>query len=177
MNHPTFEVLTTADAGPDTPRGAALLALNNAHASELSWLEPAGLADLVGQAWLALRIGDIDAFMLALDQTAAYDSPNFNWFRARYPRFVYVDRVVVAPAARGRGFARQLYDALIGAASGAGHELIVCEVNIDPPNPGSDAFHAALGFAEVGSASIHGGAKTVRYLARALASLRNEVTE
>jgi uncharacterized protein len=168
MDHLKLEALTSADAGPDTPRGANLLALNNAHAGELSWLEPAALGHLVDQAWLALRIGDVDAFMLALDQTAAYDSPNFNWFRARHSRFVYVDRIVVAPTARGRGHARRLYDALIRAASEAGHERIVCEVNISPPNPGSDAFHAALGFAEVGSASIHGGAKTVRYLARPL---------
>jgi hypothetical protein len=170
MDHLKLEALTSADAAPDAPRGATLLALNNAHASELSWLEPAALADLVDQAWLALRIGDVDAFMLALDQDATYDSPNFNWFRGRYSRFVYVDRVVVAPAARGRGHARRLYDALIRAASEAGHERIVCEVNISPPNPGSDAFHAALGFVEVGSASIHGGAKTVRYLARSLKS-------
>jgi predicted GNAT superfamily acetyltransferase len=45
-----------------------------------------------------------------------------------------------------------------------GHELIACEVNADPPNPASDAFHAALGFKPVGLAAIHGGSKTVRYL-------------
>jgi uncharacterized protein len=45
---------------------------------------------------------------------------------------------------------------------------VVCEVNISPPNPASDAFHAALGFAEVGSASVYGESKTVRYLSRAL---------
>jgi predicted GNAT superfamily acetyltransferase len=37
-----------------------------------------------------------------------------------------------------------------------------------PPNPASDAFHAALGFAEVGSARLFDGMKTVRYLARPL---------
>ena len=36
------------------------------------------------------------------------------------------------------------------------------------PNPASDAFHAALGFSEVGGGAIHGGAKTVRYLTRVL---------
>jgi uncharacterized protein len=40
---------------------------------------------------------------------------------------------------------------------------VVCEVNIDPPNPASEAFHLALGFKEVGQATIHGGTKTVRY--------------
>jgi predicted GNAT superfamily acetyltransferase len=168
MDRRTLEALTGADTEPDTPRGATLLALNNAHAGELSWLAPGDLARLVDQAWLALRIGDVDAFILVLDQSAAYDSPNFGWFRARYSHFVYVDRIVVAPAARGRGLARQLYEEVIRRASQAGHERIVCGVNIDPPNPESDAFHAALGFAEIGSASIHGGAKTVRYLARAL---------
>jgi hypothetical protein len=45
---------------------------------------------------------------------------------------------------------------------------VVCEVNADPPNPASDAFHAALGFAAVGSAANHGGGKTVRYFCREL---------
>jgi uncharacterized protein len=167
-NQPNLDTLTPADAGPGTPLGTALLALNNAHASELSWLAPSGLTSLVAQAWLGLRIGEVDAFMLVLDESAAYDSPNFGWFRARYPRFLYVDRIVVASHARGRGLARHLYDALIAAASRTRHERIVCEVNISPPNPASDAFHAALGFAAIGSASIHGGTKTVRYLERLL---------
>ena len=78
------------------------------HAIELSWLDPARLQSLLVQAFYARRIGELDAFLLALDQTVAYDSPNYLWFRQRYPRFVYVDRVVVAPAARGRGYARLL---------------------------------------------------------------------
>jgi hypothetical protein len=149
------------------PFGRTLLALNNAHAQELSWLEPERLADLVGKAFLALRIGTVDAFLLAFDESADYDSPNFLWFRARYARFVYVDRVVVAPASRGRGYARRLYENLFDAASRTGRARIVCEVNSVPPNPLSDAFHAALGFSEVGRAAIHDGSKTVRYLLRA----------
>ena len=104
--------------------------------------------------------------MLAFDQDARYDSPNFIWFRARYPRFVYVDRIVVAPTARGRGCARRLYDDLFEHAVRAGHDRIVCEVNKTPPNAASDAFHAALDFVEVGTASVHGGSRTVRYLSR-----------
>src|SRR6266566_911945 len=62
--------------------GKALLALNNAHAEALSWLEPDKLRYLAAHAFLARRIGDLDAFILALDQDASYDSPNFLWFRA-----------------------------------------------------------------------------------------------
>lgn len=148
--------------------GQALLALNNAHALELSWLEPERLAKLVAEAFVARRVGVADALLLAFDQDADYDSVNFLWFRERFDRFVYVDRVVVADAARGRGLARRLYDDLFAAARAVGHARIVCEVNSDPPNPASDAFHAALGFIPVGTAEIHGGKKTVTYLERVL---------
>jgi predicted GNAT superfamily acetyltransferase len=162
----TVTPLTTNDlAGAD---GAALLALNNAHAVELSWLEPERLAHLVDQAFVARRVGVADALLLTFDQAADYDSVNYLWFRERYPAFVYVDRVVVDDAARGRGLARALYDDLFAAAKAAGHQRIVCEVNSDPPNPASDRFHAALGFVTVGTAAIHGGKKTVTYLERVL---------
>jgi len=168
MSNPALQFLSAPETAFGTPLGAALLELNNSHAAELSLLTPEQLADLVRQAYRAWRIGEVDGFMLALDETAIYDSPNFQWFRQRFPRFIYVDRIVVASAARGRGLARMLYDELISQASQSGHERIVCEVNISPPNLTSDAFHTALGFTEVGSASIHGGAKTVRYLERRL---------
>lgn len=150
-----------AAIGPDCQ--AALLVLNNTHAVELSWLDPERLAVLLGRAFHARRIGRVAAFLLAFDQRADYDSPNYLWFRERYARFVYVDRVVVAAAARARGHARRLYADLVRRAAAAGHDVIVCEVNSRPPNPASDALHAALGFREVGQATIHGG-KAVRYL-------------
>jgi len=152
----------------DPAQASRVLALNNEHAEELSWLDAARLAELVGRAFLARRIGAVDAFLLAFDQDADYDSPNFLWFRSRYPRFVYVDRIVVDRSARGRGHARRLYDDLFQQARRAGHQRIVCEVNREPPNRASDSFHAALGFTEVGLAAIHGGSKTVRYLSRLL---------
>ena len=147
---------------------ASVLALNNEHAAELSWLEPDGLSTLIGTAFYAARIGELEAFLIAFDQDAAYDSPNFHWFCERYGRFVYVDRIAVAASARGKGHARRLYRDLFDRAAAAGHEMIACEVNSDPPNPASDAFHAALGFVEVGQASIHGGKKSVRYFVRSV---------
>ncbi|MCG7503454.1 GNAT family N-acetyltransferase [Mesorhizobium retamae] len=147
---------------------AAVLVLNNENAAELSWLEPQELSALITTSFSASRIGDVEAFLLTFDQTATYDSPNFLWFRERYPSFVYVDRIVVAASARGRGHARRLYEDLFARAAAAGHDIVTCEVNLDPPNPGSDAFHAALGFREVGEAVIHGGKKAVRYYAKQL---------
>jgi GNAT superfamily N-acetyltransferase len=109
MSDSALRSVGPADVLRDSALGGALLALNNAHAQELSWLEAERLEYLISEAFLARRIGELDAFLLAFDQDAQYDSPNFIWFRARYPRFVYVDRIVVAPSARGRGCARRLY--------------------------------------------------------------------
>jgi predicted GNAT superfamily acetyltransferase len=164
MNDAEPGSVDVADMLRDEALGKALLALNNAHAQELSWLEAERLEYLISEAFLARRIGHVDAFLLAFDQDARYDSPNFIWFRARHPRFVYVDRIVVAPSARGRGCARRLYADLFEHAVRARHDRVVCEVNKIPPNPASDAFHAALGFVEIGTASVHGGSRTVRYL-------------
>jgi predicted GNAT superfamily acetyltransferase len=72
--------ITRAAAGRATSLGQILLELNNAHARELSWLEPEQLEDLIGQAFRARRIGKVDAFLLALDQDANYIS------RSRYSR-------------------------------------------------------------------------------------------
>jgi len=170
MHHQELQEVAPAEISPGQPLGDALLALNNAHAQELSWLEPERLMHLLAQAFLVRRIGNLDAFLLAFDQDADYDSPNFLWFPLRYPRFVYVDRIVVASSARGRGCAHQLYCHLFEHAGTGGHERVVCEVNSRPPNPASDAFHAALGFVEVGGASVYDGSRTVRYLSRPLST-------
>ncbi|MCM0000692.1 MAG: GNAT family N-acetyltransferase [Erythrobacter sp.] len=144
-----------------------LLALNNRSALETSWLEPARFDHMVMSAFAALYVPETQALLLTFDQRADYDSPNFLWFRDRFERFVYVDRIVVDAAARGLGLARKLYEQLFDLALEAGHDLLACEVNSQPPNPGSDAFHAAMGFVEAGSAALT-PEKTVRYLTRPL---------
>jgi predicted GNAT superfamily acetyltransferase len=147
---------------------SALLDLNNANKTELSFLDEEGFQHLLNQSYLATCVGWTKAFLISLDQDADYGGVNFCWFRDRYDRFIYIDRIVVAPEARGRGIAKALYENLIDYARRDGHEQIVCEVNSEPPNPGSDAFHASFGFQAVGEATIHAGTKTVRYLCLSL---------
>ena len=145
-----------------------LLALNNANVTELSLLTMARFQQLISAAWAAWSNAEHSLLLLAFEQSATYDGTNYQWFRARYDNFVYVDRVVVAERARGQGLAGALYASLFAQAAEAGHALVCCEVNVQPPNLVSDAFHAKLGFAEVGQAAIPPG-KVVRYLTRALA--------
>ncbi len=142
--------------------------LNEDHAVELSSLTSARLEQLMAAAFLADADSTGDALLLAFDQDGDYDSPNFLWFRERYARFVYVDRVVVSATRRGEGLARQLYERLFAGARATGHDCVVCEVNYDPPNPASDLFHEKLGFNEVGRAHLSDRGKGVRYLFKAL---------
>jgi predicted GNAT superfamily acetyltransferase len=142
-----------------------LLALNNAHAVELSWLEKQRFDDMIVNAFYARGIGPAKAFLIAFDQTAHYDNFNFLWFRARYESFIYIDRIVVDSAFRGQGAARALYQDLFDHAKSQRQNLIVCEVNEVPPNPASDMFHKQMGFNVVGESLTPSG-KRVQYLAR-----------
>jgi uncharacterized protein len=142
-------------------------ALNAANESETSPLTQARFDQMLFQSLVSWAVGERDAFLIVFDQNCAYDSANYLWFKARYPSFAYVDRVVVAPQARGRGVARQLYERLFREAHAARFDSIVCEVNFEPPNPASEALHRRLGFSEVGRAMLENG-KGVRYLRRLL---------
>lgn len=180
-------VVRIADAtAADLP---AVLALNEANVPHVGALDAPKLARLWGEAF-ALRVARLDGarggvaggggagggvvgFLLAMVESADYESPNFRWFVARYPRFVYVDRIAVAEGFRGQGVGRRLYadvEALAGrrgAGEGEHAAWLTCEVNLAPPNPGSMAFHARLGFAGVGERWDEGGATGVRMLAKA----------
>lgn len=152
------------------PVREALLALNNANARETSYLTPGDWKALVAATFSATCVGT-QAFLTALDQDSSYDGQNFNWFRDRYERFVYIDRIVVDSSLRGQGVGRLLYEDLFRRMHDAGQLYVGCEINLSPPNPASDAFHLRLGFSEKGSAKLIGRDKTVRYFVKTLASL------
>jgi uncharacterized protein len=142
-----------------------ILALNAESVHFLSPLAPERLAHLHAQAAyhrvVASDGGEVQAFLLALPETAIYDSPNFHWFAASYPRFLYIDRVVVSAAHQGQGLGRLLYDNLIAFARTSGIARVACEFDVDPPNPASERFHAGYGFAEVGTQHVGPARKRV----------------
>jgi predicted GNAT superfamily acetyltransferase len=114
--------------------------------------------------------GAIAAFLLAFREGAPYDSPNYLWFVERYPRFVYIDRIVVAPSHRGSGLGAKLYDDIVAFAARARVPWLTCEFDIEPPNPGSKLFHNRMGFREVGTHTIRGGTKRVSLQAKPIAA-------
>jgi predicted GNAT superfamily acetyltransferase len=143
-----------------------LLRLNNQNARETSPLSRDKLANMVAAAAVASVIEPGIAFLLAFGQGDNFDGGHFRWFRERLDRFLYVDRIVVGDGHRRNGLGRLLYQDLLRRAELLGHSHVACEVNVRPPNPTSDAFHASFGFTEMGRATIDDGAKTVRYLVR-----------
>ena len=142
-----------------------LLALNNAHAKETSWLDEIQLDALMQKACYARGVKPAEAFLLALDPSAKYDNRNFNWFRERYRNFVYIDRIVVASTSRRQGLAGALYADLIEWAAQREYDFVGCEVNKVPPNLSSDVFHEKMGFTQVGEGHLSAD-KQVRYLVR-----------
>jgi hypothetical protein len=146
-----------------------ILDLNNEHAIETSLLDLAAAERLLAMCFYAKCVSPgMRGFLLALDQDAAYDNQNFRWFRRRFERFVYIDRVIVAQDARGQGLARLMYEDLVAESKAAGHVRVVCEVNIDPPNEGSLAFHRSMEFVALADVVLKGGSKRVRYLVKEL---------
>lgn len=131
-----------------------VLALNRDSVQFLSPMDEDRLRELRGFGGLhrVLEVdGEVVAFLIALDEGAAYDSENYRWFTRKRGGFVYVDRVVVSPRHRKRGYASLLYEALFEYARERGASEVVCEFNLEPVNEASRAFHTSRGFAEVGT--------------------------
>jgi predicted GNAT superfamily acetyltransferase len=147
--------------GPrDFPR---LLALNNAHAAEVNELTMEEFERSVSIASTARVVEDGPGFLIAFDEGTPAQGPNHAWFAARYAAFLYIDRIIIAAEARGRGLARALY---ADVARTAARRPLCCEVNIEPLNSASLAFHARLGFVPCGEATDPRNLKKVRYLRR-----------
>lgn len=116
----------------------------------------------------------LDGAIVVLGPGVAYDSPNYRYYEERLSAglapgpFRYVDRIVVAPDIQRRGVGRRLYEAVFDDARHAGAAEVTCEVNLDPPNPGSQAFHRRLGFVEVARQWTYGRTVEVQLLALSL---------
>lgn len=160
----SFAIRSIRDHAPPLD---GLLRLSNENARETtSPLTREKLAGMIAAASVATAVEPGTAFLLAFAQDDTFDGGHFRWFRERLDRFLYVDRIVVGHGHRRLGLGRLLYQDLFRRAEMLGHSHIACEVNVRPPNPTSDAFHASFGFTAIGTATIDDGAKTVRYLVR-----------
>lgn len=144
---------------PITPADhAAVLAWNHDNVELLAPLDAARLEQLLGWADAASVIthdGNDVGFVITFAAGTAYDSANYRWFSERHQRFLYLDRIVIDSSVRRAGVASRVYDAIQAQAADLG-EVLCLEVNLDPPNDPSLAFHARRGFVEVGQQEAGG---------------------
>ncbi|MEL6298526.1 MAG: GNAT family N-acetyltransferase [Pseudomonadota bacterium] len=145
--------------------------INQACVPAVGSLTAETLAAYLAQAISAPAAYDGDTlagFLICLGEGANYDSLNYDWVSARFDTFAYVDRIAFDAAYRNRGLGDKLYRAAL-AEIPVRHEQLICEVNLAPPNPGSQRFHDRLGFKPIGERWTEDRAKGVVYLARPLA--------
>jgi predicted GNAT superfamily acetyltransferase len=150
---------------------AFVLDLNQGHVDLLAPLDQRRLDELLGWADRADVIEHDDravGFVLTFAPGKPYDSANYRWFTARFgDSFYYLDRIVVDPTVRRAGIGAQVYTELEAVAAAYGR--IVLEVNVEPPNEPSLAFHRARGYAEVGQ--LGGPGKRVTLMEKPVGSV------
>ena len=131
-----------------------ILEINEANVPEVGSVDDARMAFLLEQSELALAVevdGLVAGFCIVLGPGSPYDSVNYRWFVERYDDFLYLDRVAFDAAFQGRGLGTLLYAEVDRSMRDpAGATRLALEVNVDPPNERSLAFHARRGFVEVG---------------------------
>ena len=141
---------------------ARVLEINNANTPGVSELTMIELATDLKNSLHALAIeneqGEVCAFCITFDPTAPDAGDNHRWFAERYKSFVYLDRIAIDSNHQNRGLGALLYQSVEQQMlCSAEHSLLCCEVNLEPPNPGSLRFHQRIGFAEVGQHSPQQG--------------------
>jgi predicted GNAT superfamily acetyltransferase len=138
---------------------AQVFGINQANVPEVGDIDLEQLRFIVSEsaARLVVEIGGaIAGFCLVLAPGSSYDSINYAWFMERYPTDWYLDRVAFDAATQGKGLGSQLYAEVERRLAAADATGLTLEVNIDPPNEPSLAFHKKHGFVEVGQQTSHG---------------------
>lgn len=129
-----------------------VLALNNTADGGISPMDDTQLHPLFQMADY-FRVAEIDGhlagFLIALREHADHPGANFQWFRQRYERFVFIDRIVVANAYRRHGLGRVFYSDVQSFAEPR-VPILGCAVFLEPRDDVAVLFHGTYGFNEVG---------------------------
>tara|TARA_E500000081_G_C6118824_1_gene346677 strand:- start:702 stop:1205 length:504 start_codon:yes stop_codon:yes gene_type:complete len=108
-----------------------------------------------------LKENSVIGFVICFRENSEYKSSNYNYFKNKERKFLYIDRVVVKKGYRRRGAGSYLYDHLYDLAKKENIPLC-CEVNTMPKNEISLNFHSKKGFKDDGE--CHFRNHSVKYL-------------
>ena len=126
-----------------------VLEINQANTPEVGSIDSERLAFIYDESTIRLGVtvdGRLVGFTMVLAPGSRYDSVNYRWFQANHPESWYLDRVAISADHRRRGLGAGLYDSVFEALMEAGARSLGLEVNVEPANPVSMAFHERLGF-------------------------------
>lgn len=150
----------------------SVLALNNAVGLRILSLDATRLGWFHAHASY-FRVAEVDGviagFLIAMRENTDHASPNFSWFRERYPEFVYIDRIVIGESYRRDGLGRILYCDVTSYAE-VRVPLLTCEVFLEPRDDAVILFHGTFGFNEVGQHVMADVGRPVSLLAKSLCS-------
>lgn len=142
-----------------------ILKTNRENVEVLSPMRKDDFCNFKNRAQLFLTVevdGAPAAFLIALREgVETYKSENYLWFSKNYEKFLYIDRVVIAEGFRGCGIGKKLYSRVFEEAKKTGVPFVTAEIDTVPYNEASLLFHKAMGFNEVGTQTVRGGAVTV----------------
>ncbi len=149
-----------------------VLALNNAAGPGILPMDAAKLQFFWENAdyfRVAEKDGLLAGFLVAVSPDAPHDSPNFLWFRERYPKFLYIDRIVIASTRRGAGVGRVFYGDVQSFAE-VRVPRIAAEVFLESSSHPALLFHGSFGFREVGQHLMAGPGLRAAMLVKELCS-------
>jgi L-amino acid N-acyltransferase YncA len=128
----------------------AILAIHNdaiLHSTALWTDEPVERIDR--EDWLASRTSAGDAVLVAIEEGQLAGYAAYAPWRAKFGyRHTVEDSVYIAAPFQGRGIGRSLLVELIENARGAGHHVMLAD--IESGNAASIGLHESLGFVEAG---------------------------
>ena len=101
------------------------------------------------EEWLSTRTAAGNAVLVAIENNEVAGYAAYAPWRAKFGyRYTVEDSVYLATPYQGRGIGRALLVELIEHARGAGHHVMLAD--IESGNAASIALHESLGFVEVG---------------------------
>ena len=93
----------------------------------------------------------ICAFLVSFRENSSYQSKNYEFFKNRFERFFYIDRIGVVESFKNQGLGTFIYNKIDAIC--IKDKLPICaEVNIVPINEESIKFHEKMGFKKVSEA-------------------------
>lgn len=113
--------------------------------------------------------GTVIGYLLAFYSEAPYDDEEIRHLRHHLTEpFCYIAQVAITADSRRQGIARALYESLFATARARGLRTICSEVNTNPPNRESLAYHQRMGFTPLHEHLLSSG-WTVVFLTKSLA--------